>query len=260
MTELSKLPDLNSGDFKPLYVQLCEVLTAYIRENGLVEGDSVPSENELIKRYSISRTTIRQAYQHLESQDVIRRIRGKGSFVASPKRRDWVRQFQSIEKMLAEQGVKATNRVLEMGEDYLPVDCARDLKLAPGTTGLMIKRLKLADGKPYALEERYLPHEVADQLDKELLKTCSLNDLMDSKRETKVIEMNYRIGTFPLTKKEAQSLNVDMGSLVIRRSGVYFNAEYKPVMWGRLTFLADRVELTYSFHRDDKNWGGITLG
>jgi GntR family transcriptional regulator len=147
-----------------------------------------------------------------------------------------------------------------MGEAYLPVDCSRELKQTPGTTGFMIKRLKLADGEPYALEERYLLHEVADQLDKELLKTSSLNELMDAKRETKVIEMNYRIGNFPLTQKEAQSLKVNMNSLVIRRSGVYFNADYEPVMWGRVTFLADRVELTYSFHRDDKNWGGITLG
>jgi len=62
-----KLPDLDQDPFKPLYAQLAEAIIKFIRKYRLGEGDWAPSENELLARYKISRTTIRQAFQYLES-------------------------------------------------------------------------------------------------------------------------------------------------------------------------------------------------
>ena len=84
MTQTPQLPDLDKNDYKPLYIQLSDLLADFIKDSVLVEGDALPSENELLARYDISRTTVRQAIQRLESQDLVRKIRGKGTFVTAP--------------------------------------------------------------------------------------------------------------------------------------------------------------------------------
>ncbi len=49
-------------------------------------GDKLPSENELAIRFGVSRQTVRQAVGVLESEGLVRRVRGSGTFVADPQK------------------------------------------------------------------------------------------------------------------------------------------------------------------------------
>ncbi|MBW2309287.1 MAG: GntR family transcriptional regulator [Deltaproteobacteria bacterium] len=99
---LLNLKDLNNEDFKPLYVQLADVLAEHIQQNRLQPGDPIPSENDLIQRYAISRMTVRIAMQRLETEGIIKKIQGRGTFVAEPKFHDYVKGVRSLEETFAE--------------------------------------------------------------------------------------------------------------------------------------------------------------
>ncbi|MFO8089438.1 MAG: GntR family transcriptional regulator [Desulfatiglandaceae bacterium] len=88
MIKFNEFTNIDKNSYIPLYVQLSDILAKYIRENNLDEGDSIPSENDLTIYYGISRNTVRQAFQILESQDIIRRVRGKGTFVTRSKKKN----------------------------------------------------------------------------------------------------------------------------------------------------------------------------
>ena len=64
----------------PKYYQLKELLIQHIRQNDLQPGSLLPSENELIGIYQVSRNTVRQAFSSLESDGLVYKIRGKGTF------------------------------------------------------------------------------------------------------------------------------------------------------------------------------------
>jgi DNA-binding GntR family transcriptional regulator len=68
----------------PYYAQLVEIIVEAIDEGRWRAGDLIPSEAELIAKYKISRTVIRNALDLLSNQGRVRRIKGKGSMVMEP--------------------------------------------------------------------------------------------------------------------------------------------------------------------------------
>ncbi|MCH5194305.1 MAG: GntR family transcriptional regulator [Oscillospiraceae bacterium] len=63
------------------YLSVIEWAKEYIKTQKLRQGDRFPSENELCGIHGVSRQTVRQALLHLESEGVISRVRGSGTFV-----------------------------------------------------------------------------------------------------------------------------------------------------------------------------------
>ena len=67
----------------PVYQQIASDILARISQEEWCIGDKLPSEGELSEEYSASRVTIRQALAKLESEGLIDKQRGKGTFVKS---------------------------------------------------------------------------------------------------------------------------------------------------------------------------------
>src|ERR1700742_526811 len=69
----------------PLYAQVEDALAARISSGALPVGTQLPSEDELIREFGVSRTTIRTTIQNLVRQGLVEIRRGRGTFVASPR-------------------------------------------------------------------------------------------------------------------------------------------------------------------------------
>jgi GntR family transcriptional regulator, arabinose operon transcriptional repressor len=67
----------------PLYEKIYEYIIDQIKQGHLMEGDRVPSEKELAEEFDVSRITSKKALDLLAQNNIIERIRGKGSFVAN---------------------------------------------------------------------------------------------------------------------------------------------------------------------------------
>ena len=69
----------------PKYIELMEWIRSQILSGHLIQGTKLPSENELGQKFSISRQTVRQATSVLESEGLLERRRGSGTYVLSAK-------------------------------------------------------------------------------------------------------------------------------------------------------------------------------
>ena len=67
----------------PLYYQLVELLREQIRSGDLGRGDQIPTERDMMRAYSLSRNTVRQALGILESEGLIVRDQGRGTYVSN---------------------------------------------------------------------------------------------------------------------------------------------------------------------------------
>jgi GntR family transcriptional regulator len=76
---------LNRSGFVPLYYQLQELLKEGIESGVWAPGDMLPSEPELARQLGVSRVVVRQALAILQDDRQIVRVRGRGTFVATPK-------------------------------------------------------------------------------------------------------------------------------------------------------------------------------
>jgi DNA-binding transcriptional regulator YhcF (GntR family) len=64
------------------YIQLVDAITNAIKEGTLVEGDMLPSVNELVKNASLSRDTIFKAYSELKNRGLVESVPNRGYFIS----------------------------------------------------------------------------------------------------------------------------------------------------------------------------------
>lgn len=57
-------------------------IRSLIMHNGMAAGDRLPTESELMARFDVGRSTIREAIKQLQAENVVTILHGKGSFVA----------------------------------------------------------------------------------------------------------------------------------------------------------------------------------
>lgn len=66
----------------PKYLQLKEILKRHFKDEKYRADQKIPTENELIEQFQVSRNTVRQALAELANEEVIYKIQGSGSFFA----------------------------------------------------------------------------------------------------------------------------------------------------------------------------------
>jgi GntR family transcriptional regulator len=69
----------------PRHAQISQWLRRQIDEGVFKPEEKLPSENELSRKFDVSRVTIRRALQSLESEAIIYRCQGLGSFVSDER-------------------------------------------------------------------------------------------------------------------------------------------------------------------------------
>src|SRR5260370_8862949 len=72
------------ADPTPLYAVLEAQIATGIAGGEFPVGSQLPTEDNLIQRFAVSRTTVRKAIQNLSSRGLIEIRRGTGTFVAQP--------------------------------------------------------------------------------------------------------------------------------------------------------------------------------
>jgi len=152
----------------PLYFQLADILREQIKGKKIKPGDPLPSEKELIAKYNISRGTIRQALTQLTHEGLIERFPGKGSFVIYPKvSQDANKDMGFFSKAIEAMGKIPSARVLEITAEKTTDYARSKLKLKKDDSAIFMKRLRLVDDEPWAIENAFFIKEVGDILLKE---------------------------------------------------------------------------------------------
>lgn len=143
----------------PYYFQLSELLEQEITHGRWKPDQRLPSEADLCQMFQLSRTTVRQALARIEQEGLIRRDKGRGSFVTDSRRRSWLLQSTGglFEDETSRLGRSVTSSVLRRVRGPLPRWASDALGLPAGSEGLLLERLRQVDGKVALYVENYLP-------------------------------------------------------------------------------------------------------
>ncbi|MBN2376899.1 MAG: GntR family transcriptional regulator [Sedimentisphaerales bacterium] len=72
----------------PKYLQLKDILRHYFKNEHYELGQQIPTENDLMQQFQVSRNTVRQALGELENEGFIYKKRGSGSFFSGKTQED----------------------------------------------------------------------------------------------------------------------------------------------------------------------------
>lgn len=161
----------------PLWQQLSSALRGEIESARLLPDQALPSESELIDRYGVSRTVVREALADLVRAGLIYKVRARGSFV-SPTRPElkFIGSMMGSSADLEATGRIVTTRVITFDRAVADATHAEELQIETGDPILRLRRLRLVDGSPWLLVDTVLPERRFPNLVRTNLENQSLYD------------------------------------------------------------------------------------
>ncbi|KQB83371.1 GntR family transcriptional regulator [Corynebacterium oculi] len=150
------------GDTAPKHTQLREILEELCTTR-LHPGDMLPSERAIEQAYGVSRITVRRALGDLVAAGKIRRERGKGTFVA-PSPLVSRPHLASFSSEMRAQDVTASSRILLAERGTPPPEVARWFGTPEHQPHIRLRRLRLGNGEPYAIDDAWYHAGLAPDL------------------------------------------------------------------------------------------------
>lgn len=231
---------LDQRSHLPLHQQLKAAIEDRILSGEWLPGTQVPSERELCEQYKISRITVRQALTTLVMEGHLIRTQGRGTFVASPRIEQQLTQLTGFTQDMQARGKRPSAQVLEAASIPALPNVARALKIKAGETVIMLKRLRLADGEPVAIETAYLIESRCPGLLKENLNARSLYDILTKKYHLKPVRARQQMEAIACPTAEAKLLGTRRGAPVLHIHRTTCDRDGRP------------FELVESFYRGDR--------
>ena len=141
---------------KPRYQQLKDRIIARISSGELQPGDRVPSENELVESSNVSRMTANRALRELTDEGYVRRVAGRGSFVADLRAQSHVLEVQNIADEIAARGHTHSSRVVRQSRQNARGEVAKALHVEQGTEIVHLTLVHYENGVPVQVEDRHV--------------------------------------------------------------------------------------------------------
>lgn len=194
----------------------------------------LPSEAELCRAYDASRVTVRRALSVLRGEGLVDARRGLGWFVAAEPLRQHLGRLATIESQLTASGVRPGRRLL----GYAFVRAPRPAREALGVDEVLrVRRLHLADGKPFALVTVYVPPDLAARLSRAEVERAPFYELLP----VPLGGATQVIGAGAAAAREAATLGIPAGAPVLRCRRTTRDAAGRAVLYSEHVFPAHRT-------------------
>lgn len=227
----------------PLYQQLYELLHTKIKGNDWKPGDILPTENELLDRYQVSRATVRQALDALVSDGLIYRQRGRGTFVTHPTVDQTSVRIVSFTEDMHQRGFEPNTKVLFFGLIDATPELADKLEIRPGDELVRLDRLRLADGEPMTIEESHLVHSACAGISDYDYTNNSLRLMLEKACDIQLVRADQIIRAIFAPSHIADSLKIKSSTPLLYIERVSYSQHNMPVEFLRLYHRGDRYAL-----------------
>ncbi len=234
----------------PLYYQLESVLRDEVVTGRYPEGTLLPTEEVLIRRFGVSRITVRRAMERLVQDGLIHRIPGRGTFANAVRPREFRIERNPADLMGFEEDIRRLGFVPEarvLRREWLgpPADVAEALGIAPGTEVLRLYRRGTAGSRPLWIEDRYIVRAVAVRLRPRDLTVPSLLATLARVQGLSVDSARVRIAARGASREEARLLGLRPGApVLIAEFAVQANGQ--PAQFVRARFRSDRYAFAFT--------------
>lgn len=156
-TELPRTAIRKNG-VVPYYAQLAELFRDAIVSGEWEPGRLLPSEQVVGEFFGLSRTAVRQALAELAAEGLVRKEKGRGTFVRGPRRTEFVvQELRGFFDEMSEQGKVVSTDVLLLETTTAPAEAAALLGIPTGSKVVQLDRLRRVDGEPICFTQTLLP-------------------------------------------------------------------------------------------------------
>lgn len=243
--------------------QVSEWLRSQIEEGVYRPDDRLPSENELGERFGTSRITVRRALQTLESEGLIYRRQGLGSFVQKPRLRHALVRLTDFTQDMERAGLEASSRIVFHAPVKAESHIAAVLGVETGSMVVRLDRIRMGDSEPVAFDRTWMPLLYAQLLEGRDLSHETIYHILERDYGIPVLRGRYRIEAVNADAEIAPALQIPRGRALLLLERTSFTVGDKSVYYQRRYYRNDRVAFELEVERvpdgTEKRTGGVPL-
>jgi GntR family transcriptional regulator len=250
---LSRKPDfsaiVDSRLPTPLYHQIYLILRDKIRDEVYADGAALPSEQQLMAQYGVSRITAKRALDELAADGLVVRARGRGTRVRfSPPAPPIRASVEGLLENLLTMGLKTEVVLLDF--DYVPAtpEVAAALECAAGKTVQRAVRVRRIKGEPFSHLTTHVPEAIGRTYSRSDLASKPLLSLLE-RMGVEVSRAEQTISAKLADAQVATHLGVDIGSALLKISRVVRDQSGRPVEFITGLYRPDRYQYTMQLSR-----------
>lgn len=238
----------------PRHIQITQWIRGQITEGFYQPDEKLPSENELAKRFDVSRVTVRRALQSLENDQVIYRCQGLGSFVSDGRSPHALVRLTDFHEDMVRANMNPSSLVVRF--DVIPAKAQLEsvLEIKPGSQVLQIDRLRMGNGSPVAYDRTWLPVFYGQLLDQETLQDRSIYNILEEEYDIQIMKGVYQLGAAVADEEMAPHVQVQVGEPLFLIKRVSYTIAGKPVYFQHRFYRNDKVifEMTLERTKDGR--------
>ncbi|WP_126426204.1 GntR family transcriptional regulator [Brevibacillus marinus] len=221
----------------PLYRQVEQVLEEKVKSGEWPIGHQLPTEQELAHLFAVSTITVKRAILELVNKGYVYRQRGKGTFVAGPRKEQNLISFISLPTT---EQKEHPHELISFAIEGADGEVARKLSLEADGAVIKIKRLKIEYGEPMALEYTYLPYAKCPELTANDINNELVYNILQRKYQVVLGRAKMFIRPYIAQGEIAEYLQIEAGTPVFE--------------WERFTYTKQEEVIEYStfYVRQDK--------
>jgi len=218
-------------------------------------GQIIPSEDDIRRKYGVSRVTVRLALNKLEDKNLIIRKQGVGTFVKSKKIKQTLSTAKTIIDALREKNlqpkVKVIFNIRKNPEDYL-----KDvLNIKENSKIVHVRRIVYLNNQPYAALDTYLPeifNGVAEIIS-EVKNVKTTYEIFEEEFDFQIKEAKYDISIDRATNDILKLLNLKKDSYCLKNSRITYSDRKKPLELTIFYYPPEKAKFEMILPRRDRN-------
>ena len=205
------------------YESIANQIADRINNNEFSETHKIPTEDQLVEEYKVSKNTIRSAIKVLMKAGLIFPVQGSGMFIRETRKYNTV--FLSGTRGITKDhpGNHLINKCLSLEIIHADDNLAQIMQCEIGTPIYYIERLRIVDDAPYSIEYTYYNKDIIPYINKEIVESSIYGYIKNDLHISFGFADKY-ISSRKLTEKESQLLKLEVGDpAIIIEDNVYLS-------------------------------------
>ncbi len=203
------------------------------------KGTKLPSEPKLAEELGVSRATLREAMRTFESQGMLKRQQGVGTFVVGPKRviESGLEVLESIETQAEKIGLDVSMGEFKVTNIQANDSLAEKFNQKKGDPLIEIRRVIMTDEAPVAYLVDILPEHILDSETLAVKFTGSVLDLLIKIGDPPPFTSKTEISAIHAPTDVAKALKIQRGDTLLLLKALLFNEVGNPIDFSHSYFL-----------------------
>jgi GntR family transcriptional regulator len=229
-------------DKLPYYQQIKASFIEDITSGKLKHGDKIPSERELAEKFNISRMTARHAISALEREGFVERRERVGTFITNRMIRWNFITVNSFTKGMVDKGLNPETKTIYMKREPANDFLATTFEVNIGEEIFSLKRLRLVDGIPIAIELSQIPYRYCSGIEQHMKDNVSLYNVLEEYYDIKLVKQKQQMRISLPDPYESELLRIKSEIPCLLMKGTTLDTLDRPIEFTKGLARGDLIE------------------